>query len=76
MSDIDSEKWLSAMKLEIDLMHSNQVCILVDLPEDIVPIGCKLIYKRKIGTYQKVETCKARLVVKDCCPAMQPKRGR
>ena len=25
MSDIDSEKWLDAMKSEIDLMHSNQV---------------------------------------------------
>ena len=25
MSDIDFEKWLDAMKLEIDLMHSNQI---------------------------------------------------
>ena len=41
MSDIDSMKWLDAMKLEIDSMHSNQVWTLVDLPEAIVPIGCK-----------------------------------
>ena len=41
MSDIDSEKWLSAMKLEIDSMHSNQVWTLVDPPESILSIGYK-----------------------------------
>ena len=41
MPDIDFEKWLKIMKSEIDSMHSNQVWILVDLYEDIVPIGCK-----------------------------------
>ena len=64
MSDIDSEKWLNAMKSEIDSMHSNQVWSLVDPPEGIVPIGCKWIYKRKIGADGKVETFKARLVAK------------
>ena len=33
MSDIDSEKWLDAMKSEIDSMHLNQIWILVDPPE-------------------------------------------
>ena len=33
ISDIDSEKWLEAMRPEIDLMHSNQVWTLVDPPE-------------------------------------------
>ena len=64
MSDIDFEKWLDAMKSEIDLMHSNQVWTLVDPPEGIVPIRCKWIYKRKIGVDRKVETYKARLVAK------------
>ena len=41
ISNIDSEKWLEAMKSEIDSMHSNQVWTLVDPPEGIVPIGCK-----------------------------------
>ena len=45
-------------------MHSNQVWILVDPPEGIVPIGCKWIYKRKIGTDGKIEIYKARLVTK------------
>ena len=64
MLDIDSEKQMDAMKSEIDSMHSNQVWSLVDLPEGIVPIGCKWIYKRKIGSDGQVETYKARLVTK------------
>ena len=52
------------MKSEIDLMRSNQVWTLVDLPEGIVPIGCKWIYKRRIGADGKVETYKARLMAK------------
>ena len=65
ISDIDSEKWLEAMQSEIDSMHSNQVWTLVDPPEGIVPIGCKQIYKRKIGANENVETFKAKLVAKD-----------
>ena len=47
MSDIDFKKWLDAMKSEIDSMHLNQVRTLLDLPEGIVPIGCKWMYKKK-----------------------------
>ena len=64
MSDVDFKKWLDAMKLEIDSMHSNQVWTLVDPTEGIVPIGYKWIYKRKIDTDGKVEIYKARLVAK------------
>ncbi len=64
MLDIDSERWLEAMKLEIDSMHSNQVWTLVDSPEGIVPIGCKWIYKRKLSSDGQVETYKARLMAK------------
>ena len=52
------------MKSEIDTMHSNQVWILVDPFDGIVPSGCKWIYKKKIGADGKVETYKARLVAK------------
>ena len=45
-------------------MHLNQVWILVDLPEGVVPIGCKWIYKRKICEDGKIETYKARLMAK------------
>ena len=45
-------------------MHGNQVWDLVSLPEGIVPIGCKWVYKRKRRPDGKVETYKARLVAK------------
>ena len=64
MKDPDSSKWLEAMKSEMDSMYSNQVWTLVDPPKGIVPIGCKWIYKRKIGPNGQVETYKARLVAK------------
>ena len=48
----------------MDSMYANQVWTLVDPPEGIVPIGCKWIFKRKIGVDGKLETFKARLVAK------------
>src|SRR5262249_47187394 len=62
--DIDSERWLQAMKSEMDSMYFNQVWNLVDPFEGIVPIGCKWIFKRKIRVDGNVETYKARLVAK------------
>ena len=62
--DQDSSRWLDAMKIEMDFMYANQVWTLIDPLEGIVPIGCKWIFKRKIGTDGKVETYKARLIVK------------
>ena len=38
--------------------------ILVDAPEGVTPIGCKWVYKKKIGVDGQVETYKARLVAK------------
>ena len=64
MEDNDKEKWLEAMKLEMESMYSNSVWELVDLPEGVNPIGCKWIYKRKRGVDGNVETFKARLVAK------------
>ena len=45
-------------------MHSNQVWELVEALEGMKPIGCKWVYKRKRRVYGKIETYKARLVVK------------
>ena len=52
------------MNQEMESMYSNSVWELVDPPEDVWPIGCKWIFKRKKGIYGKVETLKARLVAK------------
>ncbi|KAL0400339.1 UNVERIFIED_CONTAM: hypothetical protein Sradi_2377200 [Sesamum radiatum] len=38
MSDIDSDKWLEAMKSEMDSMGSNQVWTLVDPPKGARPV--------------------------------------
>ncbi|KAI3472572.1 hypothetical protein Pfo_029356 [Paulownia fortunei] len=64
MSDIDSKKWQEAMQSEMDSMYSNKVWTLVDPPQGIVPIGCKWVYKRKLGVDGEVATYKARLVAK------------
>ena len=53
-----------AMKFEMDSMYTNHVWTLVDALEGIIPIGCKWVFKRKIGADGQVETYKIRLVVK------------
>ncbi|KAL0455030.1 UNVERIFIED_CONTAM: hypothetical protein Slati_0842200 [Sesamum latifolium] len=35
------DKWLEAMKSEMDLMGSNEVWTLVDPPKGVRPVGCK-----------------------------------
>ncbi|KAL0411481.1 UNVERIFIED_CONTAM: hypothetical protein Slati_3737800 [Sesamum latifolium] len=65
MSDIDSDKWFEAMKFKMDSMGSNQVWTLVDPPKGVRPIGCKWVYKRKLGADGEVTAFEARLVAKD-----------
>ncbi|PKI72040.1 hypothetical protein CRG98_007586 [Punica granatum] len=43
----DSEKWLEAMRFEMESMYTNQVWTLVDPPEGVKPIGCKWVFKKK-----------------------------
>ena len=64
-NDIDAHHWVKAMKSELDSMYSNQVWDLVKAPNDIKPVGYKWVYKRKRVINGKVETFKARLVVKE-----------
>ena len=52
------------MKSKLDSMYSNQVWDLVKAPNDIKPVGCKWVYKRESWIDGKVETFKARLMVK------------
>ncbi|KAL0416498.1 UNVERIFIED_CONTAM: Retrovirus-related Pol polyprotein from transposon TNT 1-94 [Sesamum latifolium] len=60
MSDIDSDMWLEAMESEINSMGSNQVWILVDLPKGFRPVGCKWVYKRRLGADGEVTPFKTR----------------
>ncbi|TYK01662.1 gag/pol protein [Cucumis melo var. makuwa] len=64
MNDVDWDQWVKAMDLEMESMYSNFVWTLVDQPNDVKPIGCKSIYKRKRDEAGKVQTFKARLVAK------------
>ena len=64
MNHSDKEKWQEAMNQEMESMYSNSVWVLEDPPENIKPIGCKWIFKKKRGADGKVETFKARLVAK------------
>ncbi|KAL0463120.1 UNVERIFIED_CONTAM: hypothetical protein Slati_0199600 [Sesamum latifolium] len=64
MSDIDSDKWLEAMKSKMDSMGSNQVWTMVDPPKGARPVGCKWVYKRKLGADGEVMAFKAKLVAK------------
>ncbi|KAJ8761673.1 hypothetical protein K2173_004449 [Erythroxylum novogranatense] len=61
----ESEKWLHAMKSEMDSMYENQVWTLVEEPEGIKPIGCKWVFKKKTDMDGNVITYKARLVAED-----------
>ena len=60
MNDIDAHHYIKAMKSELDFMYSNQVWDLVKAPNDIKPVGCKWVYKRKRGVNGKVETFKSK----------------
>ncbi|KAL0327901.1 UNVERIFIED_CONTAM: Retrovirus-related Pol polyprotein from transposon TNT 1-94 [Sesamum calycinum] len=44
-------------------MDSNHVWTLVDPPKGVKPVGCKWVYKRKLGADREVTAFKARLVV-------------
>ena len=61
----DFDKWLIAMKSEMDSMYINQVWTLVDALESVTPIGCKWVFKKKFRANGQAETYKARLVAKN-----------
>ena len=62
MMSPDSNKWLEAMKSEMESMYENQVWTLVDLPHDRKAMENKWIFKRKTDADGNVTVYKARLV--------------
>ncbi|KAK8943207.1 hypothetical protein KSP39_PZI008734 [Platanthera zijinensis] len=64
MNGPESDKWLEAMKSEMDSMYANQVWNLVEPPEGVRPIGCKWVFKKKTDMDGNVQTFKRRLVAK------------
>jgi hypothetical protein len=60
----DSEKWLGAMRSELESMRENQVWNLVDPPDGVKTIECKWVFKKKIDVDGNIHIYKARLVAK------------
>ncbi|KAK8506959.1 hypothetical protein V6N12_009270 [Hibiscus sabdariffa] len=56
VSSPDSEKWLEAMRSEMDSMSENQVWTLVEPPEGVKPTGCKWVFKKKTDMDGNVQT--------------------
>ncbi|TYK00851.1 gag/pol protein [Cucumis melo var. makuwa] len=63
INNVDCDQWIKVIDLEMESMYSNSVWTLVDQQNDVKPIGCKWIYKRKRDQAGKVQTFKARLVM-------------
>ena len=64
LNNSESDKWLEAMKSEMDSMYTNQVWTLIDQLEGIKPIKCKWIFKKKTDMEGNVITYKVSLVAK------------
>ena len=64
ISSPDSDRWLEAMKSEMQSMYDNQVWTLIDPPNGLKTIGCKWVFKKKTDIDGNVHTFKARLVAK------------
>ena len=62
MMNLDSMKWLDAMKSEMGSMYENKVWTSIDLPDDRRAIENKWIFKRKTNTDGSVTIYKAQLV--------------
>ena len=60
-NNLESNKWLIVMKLEMNSMYENQVCTLADPLEGIKPIGCKWVFKKKIDMEGKVRLLATKL---------------
>ena len=60
----DSDKWFKDIKYEMNFMNTKQDWTLVVL-ENVTPIGCKWVFKKKIGVDGQVETYKVRLMAKN-----------
>ncbi|GJZ25350.1 zinc finger, CCHC-type containing protein [Tanacetum coccineum] len=62
--DLESDKWLNAMNVEMQSMKDNEVWDLVDLPPNGKTVGSKWLFKKKTDMDGFIHTFKARLVVK------------
>nr|GEZ57027.1 hypothetical protein [Tanacetum cinerariifolium] len=62
--DLESEKWLNAMNVEMQSMKDNEVWVLVELPLNGKIVGSNWLFKKKTNMDGVVHIYKARLVAK------------
>ncbi|GKC49521.1 retrotransposon protein, putative, ty1-copia subclass [Tanacetum coccineum] len=62
--DLESNKWLNAMNVEMQSMKDNEVWVLVELPPNGKTVGSKWLFKKKADMDGAVHTYKAHLVAK------------
>ena len=51
----NADKWLNAMKDELQSMKQNEVWDLVELPKSCKRVGCKWVFKTKRDSYGNLE---------------------
>lgn len=59
----DKVKWTEAMKTEMEVIESNNVFELAELPPNRKALGTKWVLKKKLITQGEIDKYKARLVV-------------
>ncbi|XP_039036624.1 uncharacterized protein LOC120173578 [Hibiscus syriacus] len=57
-------KWKKAVEEELKALENNNTWIIVDLPKDKKPVGCKWVFTVKYKADGSIERYKARLVAK------------
>jgi hypothetical protein len=55
MKRFESVKWKETMKEEMDALERNKTWDMVELPQNKKVVGCKWVYKLKMGVDDKFE---------------------
>lgn len=59
-----AKEWQMAIAVEFKSLTKNNTWILLNLPSNRTPIGCKCVFKTKYGSNNEIIKRKARLVAK------------
>ena len=59
MRSVYSSKWQEAMEVEMNLMNTNDVWDLDEIPNGAKTVGCKWVYKTKLDSGGNIERYKA-----------------
>ena len=64
LESVEAKQWEQAIQDELESLERNNTWELVKLPAGRKPVGCKWVFKKKLGADGTVERFKARLVAK------------